>query len=226
MLYLGLVAGVLAGNIAASKAGLHTFRVYIATCLLVIPALVGARLLYVACDWQFYRHNPRLTWKRGEGGLALHGGLILALVVSLPLLKAMQLPWGAFWDAAVFTLLTGMVFTKVGCLLNGCCAGRFSNSWIAVTLPNGSESERRIPSQVLELGWAALLLVCAVSLWPRLPFPSSLFLCVTAGFESGRLVLQSFRERLPGSSKFGIEHGISIAILLFAMAALAVWPRS
>ncbi len=227
MLYLGLVAGVVAGDIAARKAGLNTFRVYVATCLLVIPALAGARLLYVACHWRFYRQNPRLTWKRGEGGLALHGGLILALVLSLPLLKAMQLPWGAFWDTAVFTMLMGMMFTKVGCLLNGCCAGRSSNSWIAVTWPNRAKPVRRIPSQLLELGWAALLLACGVSLWGRLPFPGALFLCSAAGFEGGRLVLQSFRERLPGTSKFGIEHCISTAILLFAVAALAAgWPRN
>ncbi len=227
MLYLGLMAAALAGDIAARRAGLNTFRAYIATCLLVIPALAGARLLYVTCHWQFYRQNPRLTWKRGEGGLALHGGLILALVLSFPLLKAMQLPWGAFWDTAVFTMLTGMMFTKVGCLLNGCCAGRPSNSWIALTLPNGAQSERRIPSQLLELGWAALLLPFAVRLWPRVPFPGALFLCVTAGFESGRLILQSFRERLPGPSRVGIEQLISTAILLCAVAALAAgWPRN
>jgi len=96
-----------------------------------------------------------------------------------------------------------------------------------VTLSKQAESWRRIPSQLLELGWAALLLAFAVSLWPKLPFPGALFLCVTAGFESGRLVLQSFRERLPGTSKFGIEHCISSAMLLFAVAALAAcWPKN
>jgi phosphatidylglycerol:prolipoprotein diacylglycerol transferase len=226
MLYLGLVAGVVAGDIAARKAGLNTLRVYVATCLLTVPALAGARLLHVACHWRFYRQNRQLIWKRGEAGLALHGGLLLALVLSPPLLRALQLPLGAYWDTAVFTMLTGMIFTKIGCLLNGCCAGRPSCSWIALRLSNQVEVRERIPSQLLELGWAALLLAFAASVWPRRPFPGSLFLCATIGFETGRLLLRSLRERMPGAGRLGIEHLISTLMLLFAAGALAAsWPK-
>ena len=60
MLYLGLVAGVVVGDIAARRAGLSTFRVYVVTCLLMVPALAGARLLHVAGHWSFYRQNRQL----------------------------------------------------------------------------------------------------------------------------------------------------------------------
>lgn len=48
MLYSGLVAGVAAGNLAAREAGINTLHAYIATLILIIPALAGARLLFVA----------------------------------------------------------------------------------------------------------------------------------------------------------------------------------
>lgn len=225
MLYLGLVAGAVVGDIAARGAGLNTLRVYVATCLLMVPALAGARLLHVAGHWSFYRRNRQLIWKRGESGLALHGGLLLALVLSPPLLWVLQLPVGAYWDTAVFTMLTGMMFTKIGCLLNGCCAGKPSGSWIALRLSNQVEVEKRIPSQLLELGWAALVLALAADVWPRRPFPGSVFLGATVGFEGGRLLLLSLRERLPGAGRFGIERRISTAMLLLAVAALtAGWP--
>jgi len=225
MLYLGLVSGILAGNAAAHKGGLNAFRVWVATCLVIFVALIGARLLYVVCNWRFYRRNPKLIWRRGGEGLALYGGM-LAFPLSLPLLAAMQLSWGAFWDVAVFTIVIAMLFTKIGCLLNGCCAGRPSNSWIAMNLPDGRGVwEKRIPSQLLELGWAVLLLAAGVELWGRLPFPGALFLCTTAAYAGGRLVLQWARERPLEAGRFGIQHGISLATLVISLAALAAyWP--
>ena len=47
MLYIGLVLGVTAGNGVAHANGIDALRVYIATLILVVPALAGARLLYV-----------------------------------------------------------------------------------------------------------------------------------------------------------------------------------
>jgi phosphatidylglycerol---prolipoprotein diacylglyceryl transferase len=226
MLYVGLVGGIVAGNAAAHKAGLNAFRVWVATCLLIFAALIGARLLYVVCHWRIYRHNPRLIWRRGENGLALYGGGMLAFPLSLPLLAAMQLSWGAFWDVAAFTILVGMVFTKIGCLLNGCCPGRRSNLWIAMNLPDGRGTwGKRIPSQLLELGWAVVLLSVAMAERSKLPFPGALFLCMTAAYAGGRLVLQSARERPLEAGRFGIQHGISLTTLVISLAALAAyWP--
>jgi prolipoprotein diacylglyceryltransferase len=54
MLYLGLLFGVLAGNVAARMGGIDPLRTYFATLILMIPALAGSRLLYVALNWKVY----------------------------------------------------------------------------------------------------------------------------------------------------------------------------
>jgi len=122
MLYLGLVAGVVAGNAAAHAAGVNAFRVFLATLILMVPALIGARLLYVAANWIHYRKKPPQIWDRNKGGMAMFGGLLLALPLSVPLLRVLRLSLGAFWDVATFTILVGMIITRGGCLMNGCCA--------------------------------------------------------------------------------------------------------
>ena len=112
----------------------------------------------------------------------MYGGLPIALLLSVPLLAALRLPFGAFWDVTMFTILVGMIFTRIGCLLNGCCAGRLSGTWLSAYLPNHlGVWNRRIPTQCLETGWAAVLLVCAMTIWQWLPFTGELFLVVTAG---------------------------------------------
>ena len=227
MLYSGLVAGVVAGNIAAHAAAMDAFRAYVATLVLIPLALIGARLLFVVTNWQVYRQNLRRIWDRSNGGAAMYGGLFLALLFSVPLLKVLDLSFGAFWDVTMFTILVGMIFTRIGCLLNGCCAGRPSKTWFNFYMPNHlGVWERRFPTQCLEAGWAAVLLFSAMTVWDWLPFPGALFLLVTAGYAAGRLPLESLREPEPGANRFTAYHAMSLAMILLSVAALtAGWPK-
>jgi prolipoprotein diacylglyceryltransferase len=227
MLYIGLVAGVVAGNATAHAAGIDALRAYVATLILIPLALVGARLLFVLTNWQVYRQNLRRVWDRSDGGGAMYGGLFLALIFSVPLLAALELPFDAFWDVTMFTILVGMIFTRVGCLLNGCCGGRPSRTWGSVYLPNDQGVwERRIPTQLLEAAWAGALLISAMTVWRWLPFEGALFLLVTAGYAAGRLLLESLRELEPGANRFTIYHAMSVSMILLSLAALtARWPK-
>src|ERR1700721_131840 len=74
MLYLGMVAGVEVGDIAAHAAGMDSLRVLSALVLLLGPALVGARLLFVAYHWRIYRENPHRIWNTKEAGPPHLGG--------------------------------------------------------------------------------------------------------------------------------------------------------
>ncbi len=227
MLYIGLVAGVAAGNIAAHAAGIDAFRAYVTTLALIPAALIGARLLHVALHWQFYLHNLRRIWDRNDGGAAMYGGFFLALLFSVPLLAALKIPFGAFWDVTMFTILVGMIFTRIGCLLNGCCVGRPSKTWGSMYLPNHfGVWERRIPTQLLEAGFAAVLLGSAMIVWRGLPFQGALVLFVTASYASGRLVLESLRESEPGAKRFNESHALSLVMVIVSLATLtARWPK-
>jgi phosphatidylglycerol---prolipoprotein diacylglyceryl transferase len=227
MLYVGLIAAVVVGNLAAHAMGLDAFRVYVATILLILPAIVGARLLHVVAHRKYYWKNPRRIWDRAEGGYGMYGGLPFALLLALPVLYALRLPFAAFWDIGILSILTGMIFARVGCLLNGCCAGRASDVWFSVCLPNHlGEWRNRIPSQALESVWALILLIVAILLRRRMPFPGALFLFVCCLYPAGRLVLETFREHEEGSARFTLYHAISLAIIVVAIATLSVsWLR-
>src|SRR2546421_62839 len=105
MLALGVALGVVGGAVVAMRHGLDPGRIAAAMLLLVPTALAGSRLLFVATRWEAYRRAPRRIWPRSDGGAALYGGLGLALLISPPLLRAVGLPLGAFWDVATITIL-------------------------------------------------------------------------------------------------------------------------
>lgn len=194
LLYLGCLLGIVAGSIVAADAGLDPDRFAWTVVGLLVPALVGARL------WHLRDHAAREA-TRGvvssplEGGAALFGGLGLGVVASVPVLAILDMPFGSFWDAASITMLVGLIVTRVGCVCNGCCAGRVSAGRLAIRLPNvRGEWERRVPTQLLEAGLALVLLAGALALRTSSPAPGVLFVAVVALYSSGRAVVEAVRE--------------------------------
>jgi phosphatidylglycerol---prolipoprotein diacylglyceryl transferase len=225
MLYLGTVAGILGGTRWAAFHGLPAAKVYAAMLLLFLPALIGARLLELACHWESYRRQPGRIWRRVDGGAALYGGLILSFLVSLPLVYSLSINPLAFWDAMAVGMLIGMVFTKVGCLLQGCCAGRPSDSLLAFNLPNSRGVwRRRLPAQLFEAGLAALLLPVCLQAAEWLPVPGVLFFSALAGYASGRWMLEPTRETIDRVGQWSLHRMISAALVgLAATGFVCIW---
>jgi phosphatidylglycerol:prolipoprotein diacylglycerol transferase len=223
LLYLGLVFGMFAGLHAATLEHLDPARVLAATVLLLAVALLGARLLFVVLHWQRFREAPRRILRAREGGAAMYGGLVLAVPVSLPLLGSFRLPFGQFWDAASFTMLVGMIFARGGCFLHGCCAGRATHGRLALHLPDRHGVwARRIPTQILEAAWAAVVLAGAVAAWSHRPFSGALFLYVLGAYGLGRVILESARERQDRVLGFAFHRALSIGFVCAALSAFAI----
>jgi phosphatidylglycerol---prolipoprotein diacylglyceryl transferase len=222
MLYLGLVAGLAAGNAAANAAGLDGWRVYVASVVLVVPAILGARLASVAANRDGCR-VPGSVWRRSQGGQAMYGGLVV-VPLSVPLLAALSVPFWPFWDAGTFTLLTGMAFARVGCLLTGCCAGRPTTGRFGLVLADSrGVRTRRVPTQLLEGAVALVLLAATAVAAATEPPPGALFAGALGAYSFARLFLQPLRERqrrLAGVPVLGLA-----SAGLFAVAVLSIVPR-
>ncbi len=218
MFYLGVVLGVVAQNAAAHAAGISPVRVYAATFVLLPAALAGARLMYVAGHWHAYKGDLRLIVNRSSGGMALYGGLLVMLPASVGVLAALDLPYWRYWDVTSFLLLSAMVCTRIGCLLNGCCAGRITDGRLALSLRDVTgQRARRVPTQLLEAGAAAMLLAAAPLVWPAVHRPGELFLLVVAGYGASRAVLQPLRAE---RARIDAMLLLSLVLVAFSLAGL------
>jgi phosphatidylglycerol---prolipoprotein diacylglyceryl transferase len=223
MMYLGLTCGVITSDISAHAARLDPLRVYIATIMLIVPALIGARLLFVASEWKYYRRNPHRIWDRTQGGFMMYGAVPIMLLCSVPLLRALHIGFGAFWDVSTFTILVGMLLTRIGCLLNGCCGGRATSGRFGIRLANtNGVLQRRIPTQALEAACAFVLLIVAAVLWGRPPFGGALFLLIMLIYASMRLPLELVREHPNRGRQFRVAYALSVVFVLTSISVLAV----
>jgi phosphatidylglycerol:prolipoprotein diacylglycerol transferase len=222
MLYLGIVGGVYVGDVVAAQEGLSPTRFALVTVALLPVALVGARLWFVLQHFDVFRIEPRRIWRRGEGGSALFGGLFLSLAASAPLLAAVGLPFLSYWDGASVAMLVGLVVTKAGCLMNGCCAGRVTARRFGVFLPNArGDWERRIPSQILEAAWSAVVVAVALTSRTSLGFSGAVFAVVAGGYGAGRVLLEPARESARTSRSLRLNMAVSAFLILVGSTALA-----
>ncbi len=227
MLYLGIVLGIYAQLIAALALGLDVATVLTATLVLLTTALVGARLLYVAGNWSAYRTRLPQILTFSTGGASMYGGLLLAVPFSFPLLAAFEIPFGTYWDITAFMLLVGMIVTRIGCFLNGCCAGRPTAGGWGIHLPNHKGVwQRRFPTQMLEAGWGAIVLIGAVLLWDRLSFDGALFIYALGAYGAGRIVLEPMREEQDRLLGMNVPKAISTGFVVISFCAFAAsWWR-
>ena len=227
MLYVGLLVGIFAGGGVAKHLGLNPDRFATALLILLVPALVGSRLFFVLMHWDAFRSDLGRIWRRGDGGMAMYGGLILAVPLSVAVLGALHLPFGPFWDAATFSILIGMAFTRVGCLLNGCCSGRPTERWFGLDLPDHrGRWRRRIPTQLLEMAWAAALLIGGAATLANGPFAGSIFCMAVVGYAVGRTLFETLREDYTGGRQSVVIRSTSILLTLAALGgAILAWPR-
>lgn len=220
LLYLGLLAGVMAGRNAGSAFGLDPDIVTLALLLLVPFALAGARLFFVLLNWRTFRTDTERIWKVREGGATLYGGLLLMSLASIPVVRLLGLPPGSFWDTAAVAMLVGLAFGRIGCLLNGCCAGRPDSSRFAMRLPDHrGRWQHRLPLQLYESGYAAALLL-VLAAWTTPPFPGA-FAVVTIGtYAAMRFGLERLRESSDRLGPFRVHQVISVVLLA---ASVVLW---
>ncbi|MDB4965350.1 MAG: lgt1 [Myxococcales bacterium] len=100
-------------------------------------AVAGARLLYVLTNLDRF-DNFLDIFKVWQGGLVAYGGFLGGFFGALVFCRLNKIRLLAWADCAVPSLCTGLMITRLGCLLYGCDFGKpFDGKW-SIVFPAGS----------------------------------------------------------------------------------------
>jgi phosphatidylglycerol:prolipoprotein diacylglycerol transferase len=94
---------------------------------ILISGVAGARLFHVILNLSYYASRPLEIIMFQKGGLAIHGGIIFAILVGIVVISKKRL---AFWktaDLIILYLPLGQAIGRLGCFLNGCCYGKWGH---------------------------------------------------------------------------------------------------
>jgi phosphatidylglycerol:prolipoprotein diacylglycerol transferase len=113
-----MATGLALADRAARRRGLDRATMLTAAELALLGGLVGARLYYVAFNWDYYGPRPWKIVAVWEGGTAFHGGLVGGLLVGAGYLWSKRLPVARYLDAAAPALALGQAIGRWGDFFN------------------------------------------------------------------------------------------------------------
>ena len=170
MVAVGFLAALAWVRYQSKREGIPTQAMTDFAFWLMVAAIVGSRLAFIAVDWRYYTENPLAALRVWEGGLVFYGGLIACIFTAWFYLKKHRLNFWKVADIFMPGVALGHGFGRVGCFLAGCCHGRTCDpkAWYAVVFPARPEGLAPpgiplYPVQLIEA--AAEFLIFALLAW-------------------------------------------------------------
>ncbi|MGH7408415.1 MAG: prolipoprotein diacylglyceryl transferase, partial [Candidatus Methylomirabilales bacterium] len=118
LIALAVLVGTTLAQREARRKGLDPDPLTNAIVLAIICALVGARLYYVAFNWDYYAANLAKIAAVWEGGLAIHGGLLGGLLGGGAYALRRRLPLSRYLDICAPSLILGQAIGRWGNFFN------------------------------------------------------------------------------------------------------------
>ncbi len=147
MMLLAVVAAMGLAVWRAKRVGLNSDLIYSIALWVIIPGIIAARAFYVieywsSQYWPVYQDRGGLAFvgamlNIAQGGLVVYGGLLAGLLGLLSFARIHKLPLMALADLIAPSMVLGLAFGRIGCLMNGCCFGGECDLPWAITFPAG-----------------------------------------------------------------------------------------
>ena len=118
LIFLGLLIGGAVALLEARKWKIsEDFKINLFFYMIPISA-IGARLYYVAFNWEYYTLNRMEIFKIWQGGLAIHGGLIFGILWLIFYSKRYKIDTLRLMDVITVGLLIGQAIGRWGNFFN------------------------------------------------------------------------------------------------------------
>jgi phosphatidylglycerol:prolipoprotein diacylglycerol transferase len=191
--------------------------------VILVSALVGARLLYVFINFESYENHLLDIVKIWTGGLVFFGGFCTAVAATGIYMQLKKIP---IWDTADILspgIALGHAVGRMGCFFAGCCYGRACDLPFAVKFshphtlaPPGIYLH---PTQIYMV-MSNLILFC-ILLWlqKKKKFSGMVFLSYVMLYSLFRFIIEFFRGDFRGDFFFdfiSMSQGIGLMVSLVA----------
>ena len=117
-IFIGIILGSILLFKEVKKRNIDEDKIVNLIFIGLISAFIGARLYYVLFNFNVYKENPIDIFKVWEGGLAIHGGIIAAIIVILIYSKKHKMNFYELLDLLVVSLILGQAIGRWGNFFN------------------------------------------------------------------------------------------------------------
>ncbi len=199
----------------------------------IIGAVIGARIYYeVFYNWTQLWDNPFSVFAIWQGGLAIHGGILGGLLVSLLYTKRNRISFWKFADTVAPSLILGQAIGRIGCFLNGDAHGYPTEMpWGLVYSPESPAGEMfpgqsLHPTQLYEMLFNFIIFGILWKLRKSMKVDGHLFLLYVILYSAIRIFVEYFRaDKLTYLGDFSAAQSIGIIGIVLSFILMLVLKR-
>ncbi|MDD5935677.1 MAG: prolipoprotein diacylglyceryl transferase [Clostridiales bacterium] len=227
MIAIAIMSAYLTVTYRAKKKGLEYEKIFNLTICCVVGGLLGAKLLYLITIIPDIIKDPKQIAKLGDG-FVVYGGIIAGIASGFVYCKKHKWNFFEYFDLTMPSIALAQGFGRIGCFLAGCCYGRETNSWFAITFHNSSYAPNNvplIPTQLLSSGLDFLHCGILLLIAKKNKVSGVIAGCYLMFYSVGRFVLEMFRGDLERGNVGRFSTSQFISIFLFIVGAALVIIR-
>jgi phosphatidylglycerol:prolipoprotein diacylglycerol transferase len=233
LICVGVLAALLLAQYNCKKKSLN-FDLLTDVFLWAFPAaIVGARLYYVAFEFDQYKDNLVDIFKIREGGLAIHGGLIGALIAVVIFAKIRKINLLEYADVAAPSIILAQAIGRWGNFMNGEAHGGTVTSEFIGHFPEFIQKGMNIggvyyhPTFLYESLWNVLVcIILLFILYRKKGSQKGIVICSYVSLYSlGRVFIEGLRTDSLMIGSLRVAQMISIAGIFIGIITIFIISR-
>lgn len=240
---IGILMGLYMATKEAKRSGQEPETYYDLVMYGVFFSFLGARLYYVAFSWDYYQDNLGQILNIRQGGLAIYGGVIAAVIVAIVFARKRKLVPLQILDTAGIGLITGQAIGRWGNFFNREAFGEYTNNVLAMRLPTSavrsSEITERMtehmelidgvsyiqvhPTFLYECLWSLGVLAVLWMYRSRKKFHGELFCIYLMGYGLGRMWIEGLRtDQLQLGNGMAVSQLLAVAMVVVSLVLIVI----
>lgn len=241
---LGIMAGVAMAVYEAKRTKQNTETYFDLALYAVICSIIGARIYYVIFSWDSYKDDLLSIFNLREGGLAIYGGVIAAVITTYVFGRVKKISFGTLADTAGLGLILGQSIGRWGNFFNREAFGEYTNNLFAMQLPLNAVRSSDVtdlmrehmevidgityiqvhPTFLYESLWNLAVLI-GLLLWRKhKKFEGEIFLLYLLGYGAGRAWIEALRTDqllIPGT-EIAVSQVLAMVLIVVATIGIIV----
>ncbi len=241
LIALAVLAGLLLSTRLGRSRGIDPVLIADLLPLLVLAAVLGARIYYVLLEWRQYQLNWLEALAIWRGGIAIHGALIGGTLALIVYSRWRRIPFWNLLDVLVPSVALGQAIGRWGNFFNSEAFGVPTDLPWKLYIPPIHRPSPFLDQQffhptflyesVWNLGVFALLLTLfRLGQRGRIPLPAGALSCAyLIAYSAGRLWIEGLRTdplclfAAPPFCEGGLRMAQLMSLLLILLGAIGLW---
>ncbi|MBL4933821.1 prolipoprotein diacylglyceryl transferase [Clostridium paridis] len=214
MIAVGIISGIFFSSWMGKRKGVNEDTILNAVICVVISGIVGARLFYIIFyNPTYYIANPSEIFSIDEGGLSVHGGIAVALIVGYIYSVKTRVSFLKLADILVVAVALAQGIGRVGCDVFG--------KVMTKVMPWGINIDGSIlhPTQMYEFVLDYLLFVFLWRKSEKQKYQGQILINYIIGFAVIRGIVELFRNNPIIYGAFSISHLLSLLLIIIGIIA-------